>query len=322
MNDSVYKTTVHRNIAGAWCIAFLLALSGIFSIFSCGNEVPSFDGEHAFTYLTAQTGLGPRNPGSEGHEKCLAYLAAELSKTADLLNMQRFEFTDELIDSTYELTNIIASFNVSPPNNRRILLTAHWDTRPFADKDPEPANRLTPIPGANDGASGVAVLLEIAAVLKQNPPPIGVDVVLFDGEDYGKTEVNDLEHFFLGSKHFTKTMGAYKPEFAILLDMVGSKSAQFHIEGFSFEYAPMYVRRIWETAQDLGFSSFVNHTGPRINDDHLILNRAGIPAVDIIDISHTGINYPYWHTLSDTPDQCSPETLAQIGTLLLNIIYN
>ena len=234
---------------------------------------------------------------------------------------QPFTFTDELTDSTFELTNIIASYNLSPADNRRLLFSAHWDTRPYADEDAVPGNRLTPIPGANDGASGVAVLLEIAQILKENPPPVGVDIIFFDGEDYGKSEVNGTDYYFLGSRHFTQTMAAYRPEFAVLLDMVGSRDAQFYIEGYSNEYAPKVVRLIWDTAQELGLPAFVNEIGPRIHDDHWILNQAGIPAVDIIDINNFAINYPYWHTLSDTPEKCSPGTLAQVGTLLLHIIY-
>jgi len=263
----------------------LLLIIYLCGAINCQREIPAFDGERAFAYLTAQTDFGPRNPGSEGHQKCLDYLIAELLKTADSVKKQPFTFTDTFKDSTYELTNVIASFNLNPTGARRILLTAHWDTRPFADQDPNPENRLIPISGANDGASGVAVLLEIAAVLKAQSPPIGVDIILFDGEDYGDTKVNDLDYYFLGSRYFTETMGAYRPEYAILLDMVGGKEAQFYIEGYSYEYAPVYARRIWDKAKELGFSSFVSEIGPRINDDHWIMNQAGIPSVDIIDIN-------------------------------------
>lgn len=299
----------------------LLLIIYLCGAINCQKEIPAFYGERAFAYLTAQTDFGPRNPGSEGHQKCLDYLIAELLKTADSVKKQPFTFTDTFKDSTYELTNVIASFNLNPPGARRILLTAHWDTRPFADQDPYPENRLTPISGANDGASGVAVLLEIAAVFKEHPPPIGVDIILFDGEDYGDTKVNDLDYYFLGSKYFTETMGEYRPEYAILLDMVGGKEAMFYIEGYSYEYAPVYARRIWDKAEELGFSSFVSEIGPRIQDDHWIMNQAGIPSVDIIDINEFDFNYPHWHTIEDTPDKCSPETLAQVGALLLHIIY-
>jgi glutaminyl-peptide cyclotransferase len=299
---------------------FALAMC-VISIVSCGKKIPVFNGDNAFMYLTAQTGFGPRNLGSAGHVQCRDYILGELSKTADLVNRQEFTFTDEYSDSSFALTNIIASFNLSPPNARRILIAAHWDTRPFADSDSLSGDKDKPIPGANDGASGVAVLLEFAAVLKENPPPIGVDIVLFDGEDYGRTAVNGLDYYFLGSKHFVETKGTYQPDYAILLDMVGSAEPQFYIEGYSNYYAPVIVEKIWSKAKSLEYSVFVDQVGPSINDDHVILNRAGIPTVDIIDINLQRINYPYWHTLDDTPEKCSPETLAQIGNLLLHLIY-
>lgn len=300
----------------------LVLVGGAF-LCSCGKEIPIFDGERAFAYIIAQTGFGPRNPGSQGHDDCLDYLLKEFSQYAMPGNVKRqpFAFTDTSTGSSYTLTNIIVSFNLSPENDRRIMLSAHWDTRPHADNDPDPENHSTPIPGANDGASGVAVLLEIARILKENPPPVGVDIILFDGEDYGRSEINGLEDYFLGSKYFAETKGDYRPEFGVLLDMVGSSEAQFYIEGFSNQYAPALVHRIWDKAEELKLDRFVHDYGPSINDDHVILNQAGIPTVDIIDINRSAINYKYWHTLADTPDKCSPETLTQVGTILLYLIY-
>ena len=299
---------------------FALAMCTV-SLISCGKEIPGFNGDRAFMYLTAQTGFGPRNPGSAGHAQCRDFIIGNLSKTADLVNRQDFVFTDEFSDSSFAMTNIIASFNLSPPNARRILIAAHWDTRPFADSDSTSGDRDKPIPGANDGASGVAVLLELAAVLNENPPPVGVDIVLFDGEDYGRTGQNGLDYYFLGSKYFVETKGTYQPDFAILLDMVGSAEPQFYIEGYSNYYAPVIVQKVWNKARSLEYSVFVDRVGPSINDDHVILNRAGIPTVNIIDINLQRLNYPYWHTLEDTPEKCSPETLSLIGNLLLQIIY-
>ncbi len=298
-----------------------LSLLVIFS--SCGTkkEIPLFSGDNSFAYLTTQTDFGPRNPGSSGHSKCRDYLITEFSKFADQVNRQDFDFTDEFTDSSFILTNIIASFNLNPPGNRRILLTAHWDTRPYADGDSLSPDRNTPILGANDGASGAAVLLELASVLHNNPPPIGVDIILFDGEDYGRTNQNGLDYYFIGSKHFAENKGDYRPDYAILLDMVGSAAPQFYIEGYSNQYAPTIVRKLWNKARDLGYTEFVNQMGAGINDDHVILNQAGIPTVNIIDINAQKLNYPYWHTLEDTPDKCSAETLGKIGTLLLNVIY-
>jgi len=284
---------------------------------TCGcapKEVPFFDGNLAFEYLTAQTGFGPRNPGSEGAAACRDYLVAELSKTTDRVIRQPFTFTDTLLDKSYEMTNIIASFNLDPPEGKRIMLTAHWDTRPFADKDPDPDRRMEPIAGANDGASGVAVLLQTARILKEFPPSIGIDIVLFDGEDYG--EEGNLNYYCLGSKYFTRNIGAYRPVYAILLDLVGDKDLRLPKEGNSMLYAPKLTERIWNIANDYGLSAFVDEIGSSIYDDHLILNQVGIKAVDIIDF-----DYAYWHTTADTPDKCSPENLAQVGTLLMALIY-
>jgi len=318
----------HKNFAGDSLMKHIKQNSLIVVIFSflvcclsCGQKVPEFDGNRAFAYLTVQTDFGPRNPGSEGHKKCLDYLVAELKKYADMVNTQPFVFNDTFTNQTFELTNIIASFNLNPKNNQRILLLSHWDTRPRAEEDPDAAKRNTPISGANDGASGVAVLLEIASILKNNPPNIGVDILLVDGEDYGDSRVNDLDYYFLGSRYFTKTMGTYRPKFAILLDMVGSKNAQFYIEGYSNEYASDYAKQIWKKAETLGFKPFVSKIGPHISDDHWIFNQAGIPSVDIIDINQYSINYVHWHTTADTPEQCSPATLAMVGTVVLHIIY-
>jgi hypothetical protein len=300
-------------------LIFILAL--LTWCFACGQTVPAFDGNQAFAYLTAQTDFGPRNPGSEGHKKCLDYLVTELKKYADLVNAQQFTFNDTINKVSFEMTNIIASFNLNPKNGRRILFLAHWDTRPRAEEDPNKANRNTPLLGANDGASGVAVLLEIASVLKKYPPKIGVDILLVDGEDYGDYRVNGLDYYFLGSRYFTKTMGTYKPEFAVLLDMVGSKNAQFYMEGNSLDYGRDIVMRIWSKAEKSGFKAFVSKQGTSISDDHIIFNQAGISSVDIIDINQYNINYAQWHTIADTPEQCSASTLAIVGTLVLSIIY-
>lgn len=290
-------------------------LSALLTLISCGGrELPYFDGEAAFRFLVAQTEFGPRNPGSEGAELCKEYLISELTKTADRVSRQPFTYTDTDLDTTFNMTNIIASFNLEPRSGRRILLCAHWDTRPMADEDPDPAKRDQPILGANDGASGVAVLLQVAAIMKENPPPFGVDIVLFDGEDYG--EAGNHDKFCLGSKHFARTKGGYNPEFGILLDLVGDKDLEFPIEGNSLQYAPALTRRLWDKAEELGLSAFKNERGPYIYDDHIPLNQAGLKTVNIIDF-----DYEYWHTVEDTPDKCSPESLTQSGRLLMAVIY-
>ncbi|MCJ7749934.1 MAG: M28 family peptidase, partial [Armatimonadetes bacterium] len=174
--------------------------------------------------------------------------------------------------------------------------------------DPDPANRSRPILGANDGASGVAVLLEIARVLKAHPPSQRVTIVLFDGEDYGPT----AKDMFLGSKHFARTFAGPKVEWAVLLDMVGDRDLKIRPERFSVQGAPAVVDRIWSAAEKIGATAFVRNPGPAILDDHVFLLDRGIPCIDVIDF-----DYPHWHTLADTPDKCAPDSLAQVGRVIL-----
>ncbi|MBP1654993.1 MAG: Peptidase family [Bacteroidetes bacterium] len=280
--------------------------------------VPPFQGREAFRFLTAQTDFGPRNPGSTGHDRCLEYLEQTLLPLADAVRLQ--PFTHAGYDgNTLQLTNIIASFR--PESTARILLCAHWDTRPRADRDPDPKRRDEPITGANDGASGVAVLLQIATLLKSNPPAVGVDIVLFDGEDYG-TE-GDTGNYLLGSRHFARTTPRTPaPRFGILLDMVGDADLELPRERFSVRYAPDVVNLVWETARALGVTEFVDYLGPEIIDDHLPLNEAGIRTVNIIDFQYPDATHRYWHTHGDTPDKCSPESLEAVGTVVAHVVYN
>jgi hypothetical protein len=276
-------------------------------------NVPEFDSQKAFAYLRAQTDFGPRNPNSLGHQKCLEYVAAELSHYAEKVTRQNFThqgYGGEIL----RLTNIFGSFNTTASD--RILLLAHWDTRPRADEEKDPAKQNQPILGANDGASGVAVLLEVARLLKQVSPPIGVDILFVDGEDYGKSQ--DLDSYFLGSRYFMKVKSEnYRPRFAVLLDMVGYKDLQIPMEQNSVTFAPETVELIWSTAENLGVTQFVTVPGEQISDDHIPLNSGGLPTVDIIDFQ-----YPYWHTTQDTPDKCSAESLEAIGKVLMHVIYS
>jgi len=212
---------------------------------------------------------------------------------------------------TLRLVNIIGNFNVGA--SKRILLAAHYDTRPVADMDPDPANRLTPIIGANDGASGVAVLLEIARALGGAKPPVGVDIVFFDGEDYG--ESGRPWDFCLGSSWFADNLKGYRPAAAIIVDMVGDSDLRIPREGYSSAASGRLVDELFGIAARLGVEQFANEAGHTIIDDHLPFIRAGIDAVDLIDF-----DYPYWHTVADTPDKCSPESLEAVGRVLLEYI--
>ena len=280
-------------------------------------KVPAFSATSAFDYLVAQTNFGPRNPGSIGHRNCLNYLQTELQKYTDAVNLQAFTlkgYGSEVL----HLTNVIASFN--PQSTTRILLLAHWDTRPRADQESDPKKRATPIIGANDAASGVAVLLEIARQMKTTPPPVGVDILLVDGEDYGNER--DHDYYFLGAKYFAEHLPpGFAPSFAILLDMVGDKQLELMKEPNSVASAPDIVNLVWTTAKDLGVAQFSDAMQSAVLDDHIPLNSAGIRTIDLIDFHYPDESNKYWHTTEDTPDKCSPESLEAVGTVLLHVIY-
>lgn len=276
------------------------------------SEPPRFDGRRAFLILQEQCDFGPRYPGSEGHRKVRQYLLDKLSLHTDFVKTQNFVHWDPDRKVELHLTNIIASFY--PDKHKRMLLCTHWDTRPIADRDPDTSLRSHPVPGGNDGASGVSVLLEIAGIISQHEPNCGVDIVLFDGEDGGREE--DLVGFCLGSDYFVANSGDYRPEFGILVDMIGDKNLKLYKEGHSYSYAREYVELVWSKARGLGLSCFNDSVGHFIYDDHVPFLNAGIPVIDLIDL-----DYPYWHTTSDTPDKCSPESLQKIGDVLLEVLY-
>jgi len=287
------------------------------------KETPVFNSGRAWKYLTDQVDFGPRSPNSAAHKNCLNYFNKVLLESAASVNLQNF--TLEVYGEKLNLTNVIASFN--PESTTRILLCAHWDSRPRADRETDPKKQKMPIPGANDGASGVAVLLEIAKLMKENPPPVGVDIVLFDGEDYGKE--GDLDNYFLGSRYFGKNKPKdYYPVYGILLDLVGDKNLRLPKEGYSAgRFHPVLVDRIWSIGRSLGYNQFDYTIGGAVEDDHVILNDYGIPCIDIIDIDLIGnesndSSRNYWHTLRDTPERCSKESLKVVGDVLLQLIYN
>ncbi len=285
---------------------------------SCSGNKPNFDGDSAFRYLVKQCDFGPRNPGSRGHENALNYLINEMSLYADSVEAQNFSHFDSGTAISYNLTNIIASFEVS--KSKRVLIGTHWDTRPHSDQDRNPEKRRQPLLGANDGASGVAVLLELAKVFSENPLPIGVDLVLFDGEDFG--EEGDLERYFLGSRHFAKKFTGQKPEWAIIIDMVGDADLELPIERYSFERNKRLVEMVWDAADKAGATQFKRKLGSYVQDDHLMLyEHAGIEAIDIIDFDYTRGGVNLWHTSLDTPEMCSPASLSAVGRTLIELIY-
>lgn len=319
---------------------YLLMIAVIFLFFSCGEQqqqkiskslyelaknynIPKFDADNAYEQVKAQVKFGPRNPGSKGHEDGLRYLQNELKKYADEVQLQSFTYSG-YNDEKFVLTNIIGKFN--PSAKRRIILCAHWDTRPRAEKDNDPTKRNQPILGANDSGSGVGVLLEIARLLKNQKVNYGIDIVLFDGEDYGKED--DLNNFCLGSKYFAANFNEpVYPAFSILLDLVGDKGANFSEEGNSLKYAPEVVNMVWGIASQINANMFTPSEGESIYDDHIPMNQAGLKTIDIIDADLVGANTPvirrnYWHTQNDTMVNIGKNTLQQVGDVLTHLIFS
>jgi glutaminyl-peptide cyclotransferase len=281
------------------------------------SPIPVFDGKEAFAYLLRQTSFGPRNPGSAGHAGCLEYLGSTLRGLAGQIRLQEFTCPGYNGENLH-LTNIIASFR--PELTNRILLCAHWDTRPRAEHDENKALRDKPIVGANDGASGVAVLLQIATLLKKTPPQVGVDIVLFDGEDYGRE--GDTGMYLLGSRYFASNIDRGSiPRFGILLDMIGDTFLEIPREQNSMRFAPDVMNMVWTKAQELGVSQFLDAPGEEIMDDHLPLNQAGIKTIDLIDFDYPDQTNRYWHSHQDTPDHCSAESLEAVGTVLTHVLF-
>jgi glutaminyl-peptide cyclotransferase len=281
------------------------------------QKVPAFDQDRAFTLLKKQVELGPRCPGTQGHKFGLEFIVAQLKPYADAIRTQ--DFTVTINGKQLKLRNIIAHFNLDA--DRWILLAAHWDTRPTADLEIDAAKRKQPIPGANDGASGTAVLLELARMFASKRPRVGVLMVFFDGEDYGTTEAEML----LGSKHFARNLPEsaaingkpIKIDYGILLDMIGDRKLNIYKERNSVESAREIVDKIWTTAERLGHREFHPFVKYAILDDHVPLIRSGIKCVGIIDF-----DYASWHTLDDTPDKCSPRSLAIVGEVVATVVYS
>ena len=283
------------------------------------KNIPTFNQKMAYQHLLDQCSYGPRNPGSEGHQEFSKYLEEYLSSLSKNVIIQEFSYTEHLTTKKRKGKNLIAQFNLE--SEERLLLGAHWDTRSLSDEDPDEEKRSLPVLGANDGASGTAVLMELASIFSKNNPPIGIDIVFFDAEDVG---INGKPYTFaMGSEYFSKNLPIEKPNFAIIVDMVGDKSLKIPIERFSYQVNPEMVKEIWSLANDLGLNAFEYRVGYEIYDDHVPLwENAQIPAIDIIDFDYPNLFYNYWHTQKDIPENCSPQSLYQVGTLLLNYIYD
>ena len=270
--------------------------------------------DSAYAYVAKQVEFGPRVPGSEAHRLCGDWLAGTLKSFGAEVTEQTASHTT--FDGTrIPMRNIFA--RVNPQAEKRILLLAHWDSRPWADHDPDTAKHTVPVDGANDGASGVGVLLELARIAAASGSNAGVDILLCDAEDWGE-ESND-ESWALGARHFAGNLPVqgYMPSASILLDMVGASDATFMREYFSQLADPALADEIWTIARSLGYGDmFVNKMGSAVNDDHVELIKAGIPTIDIIDYRDGSGFFSGWHTTADNIDCISKETLGAVGSVL------
>lgn len=292
-------------------------------------KAPVCNADSAYRFAAEQVAFGPRIPNSEAQRQCAQYLQAKLSSYGADVQIQRFQASrwDGMMLDGY---NIIAAFN--PAKTQRILLCAHWDSRPYADHDPDPQTHRLAIDGANDGASGTAVLLEIARVMHKSLPDIGVDIILFDLEDSGKpeweaTQYGDEYTWALGSQYWANNphIPGYNALFGILLDMVGTQNPCFAMEATSMYYAPDIMSKVWNTAASLGYSHiFQNREGGAIIDDHLFINELrGIPTIDVIHYENGNLSgfFPHWHTRMDNMDNISAGTLKIVGDVVLAVVY-
>lgn len=282
---------------------------------------PAFDGREALALVRKQVAFGPRVPGTPGHAAQLDWMLARLDTLADAVEADTFTHVTTAGDSL-SLTNVLARFR--PGEGRRIVLVAHWDTRPTSDRAADSTLRDVPVPGANDGGSGTAVLLELAELFAQQPPPVGVDLLLVDGEDYGP----GTEDMFLGAKRYAEGLppvtatGAGRPIYGILLDMVGDADASFPAESYSVDLAPAVVSKIRAAARRVGHDDlFPRWVGRGLYDDHIPLNDAGLPTANVIDFTF-GPDNRYWHTPEDTPDKLSAETLEAVGEVVAELVYS
>jgi hypothetical protein len=292
-------------------------------------NIPAFSGDSAYLFIAEQLAFGPRVPGTEAHTACASWIGNTMRNYADTVVVQGFKaraYNGKILRGK----NIISSFNVE--NKKRVLLCAHWDSRPYADHDPDLSKHQTAIDGANDGASGVGVLIEVARQFSHQHPTIGVDIIFFDLEDYGPPQ--DAQNYAgednwgLGSQYWANNPHEtnYRAQYGILLDMVGVKDATFLMEGFSMMYAPSRVKKVWDIARKLGYAkNFLDEEGSYITDDHYYVNRIiNIPTINIIHLdpeSTNGSFFDHWHTVNDNIEFIDRNTLEIVGNVVLNVVY-
>lgn len=307
----VVGQALFRNIAA---LGFALLASSSPPVFAQSSQATAvkksqwtFDQAAAWEDLLTQVKVGPRVPGTEAHKKTRDWILSELKKSCDQAWLQEFSHTWTVTNKDVHLWNVIGTQNWESAKQRVVLLT-HWDSRPFASQEEDPEKRKQPILGANDGASGVAVLLELARKMTNRHPDLGVMYLMTDGEDLGP----EIDEMLLGAAYFAKHLPEKKPDYGILLDMIGDADLRVPMERNSFDKAQQLTRAFYNNAFTAGVgSTFPKALGEEIIDDHLPLNDAGVPTLDLIDFT-----YPQWHTLDDTAAHCSAASLGKVGIAL------
>jgi glutaminyl-peptide cyclotransferase len=296
----------------------LIAATALALLLACSHGLvkpPAFDGQRAFEYLKQQVDFGPRVPGTVASATCRTYFYEHFKELNVPVDSQAFPFFDPYSKTEIPMVNVIAHVRGKSPKSPALLYLAHYDTRPRTDYPSDTSLREKPIPGANDGASGSAILMELANEFVADTPAVDVDLLFVDGEDWGKE--GDFENYLVGSKHFAATNIHGRYLFGIVIDMVGDKDQQIYREGYSEEYNYKLDDMVFGLAAKLGITTFHDSLKYTVMDDHLSLNAGGVPAIDLIDF-----DYPYWHSDKDTPDKCSPQSLANVGEILEYIAYN
>jgi hypothetical protein len=288
-------------------------------------QIPRFNRDSAYHNVAKQVAFGPRVPNTEAHTNTKNWLVSQLKSYGATVIEQSFQakaYTGTMLNGV----NIIGQIN--PKAKKRLLFAAHWDSRHITDNDPDAAKQNLPVDGADDGASGVGVLLEIARNIQESPIDLGIDIIFFDAEDHGQSGGTNADYTWcLGSQYWSRNVHTpYKHKFGILLDMVGAKNPRFRKEGFSMQYAPKVTNKVWKLAQEMGHGNYFSSEkiGP-ITDDHRMVNEiAGIPMIDIINSPHdeSPVFVKHWHTTNDNMDNINKRTLGAVGQIMLAVIYN
>ena len=301
-------------------INYFWLLMACFFILSCDTKInqikaPVFNGERAYEYINEQVSFGPRVPGSENAANCRQYFMNFFDSLGIIADTMQFIHYSKVSGKPITMINIIASIDPVDKNvSKRYLLGAHYDSRPRAEHDPDPDKRENWIDGANDGASGVAVLMELANLFVSQQPQVGIDLLLLDGEDFGRP--GDLDEYFLGAKDYVKRDIKGKYEFALVIDMIGDSDLRIYREEHSNKYSPEITDLVWNTAAALGETTFVDSVKYAIYDDHLSFMTIGLQSAVIIDF-----DYIYWHTVSDRADKCSAGSLESVGRVVTELMY-